>query len=151
MRWGSHFAPPDRAQAAAWAALAAAWPRVPEARRVGLVALMAVSARAATGMGLVGCEWWRIALIGGTSAAIAWAATRLGGRDLGIGMALLAAEYGFHAWWETLGPMIADLVRGRFPATMAIPPRVAKNPRQPEYDRECPPGALRPGPGDSRC
>ncbi len=82
---------PPLLAAAAWAALAAAWPRVPAARRVGLVALMAVSARAATGMGLVGCEWWRIALIGGTSAAIAWAATRLGGRDLGIGMALLAA------------------------------------------------------------
>ena len=34
------------------------------------------------------------------------------------GMALLAAEYGFHGWWETLQPMTADLVRGRFPATM---------------------------------
>lgn len=34
------------------------------------------------------------------------------------GMALLAAEYGFHAWWETLGPMLTDVLRGRFPSKM---------------------------------
>ena len=76
---------------AAWAALSAAWPRVPVERRVWSVALLAISARAATGMGLVGCDWWRMALTFGACAAVAWAATRLGGRDLGIAMALLSA------------------------------------------------------------
>jgi len=76
---------------AAWAALASAWPRIPVTRRVWSVALLAISARAATGMGLVGFEWWSIALTLGTCAAVAWAATRFGGRDLGIAMALLAA------------------------------------------------------------
>ncbi len=76
---------------AAWAALAAAWPRIPVAQRVSSVALLAVSARAATGMGLVGCEWWRIALTLGACAAAAWAAARIGGRDLGVAVALLAA------------------------------------------------------------
>ena len=76
---------------AAWAVLTAAWPRIPIARRVGSVVLLAISARAATGTGLIGFEWWRIALVLGTSAAIAWSATRLGGRDLGIAVALLSA------------------------------------------------------------
>jgi len=76
---------------AAWAALAAAWPRLPVERRAWSVALLAISARAATGMGLVGCDWWRMALTFGACAAVAWAATRLGGRDLGIAMALLSA------------------------------------------------------------
>lgn len=34
------------------------------------------------------------------------------------GRALLAAEFGFNRWRKTLGPMIAMLERGRFPATM---------------------------------
>jgi len=76
---------------AAWVALVAAWPRIPVARRVWSVVLLAISVRAATGMGLVGFEWWRVALTLGTCAAVAWAATRFGGRDLGIAMALLAA------------------------------------------------------------
>ncbi len=54
---------------AAWAALAAAWPRIPVARRGSSVVLLAVSARAATGVGLVGHEWWRIALVFGACAA----------------------------------------------------------------------------------
>ncbi len=77
------LAPPLLA-VAAWAALAAAWPRIPAARRVSAVVLFAVSARAATGMGLVGHDWWRIVLSFGACAAVAWAAARLGGRDLGI-------------------------------------------------------------------
>ena len=59
------------------------------ARRVSSVVLLAVSARAATGVGLVGHDWWRIALTFGACAAVAWAAARLGGRDLGIAVALL--------------------------------------------------------------
>ncbi|UCD75498.1 MAG: AAA family ATPase [Phycisphaerales bacterium] len=34
------------------------------------------------------------------------------------GLALLAAEYGFHHWWETLEPMLAELECGRFPDAM---------------------------------
>ncbi len=82
---------PPLSAVAAWAALAAAWPRIPAARRVASVVLLAVSARAATGMGLVGHDWWRIALTFSACAAVAWAAARLGGRDLGIAVALLAA------------------------------------------------------------
>jgi len=82
---------------AAWAALAAAWPRIPVARRGSSVVLLAVSARAATGVGLVGHEWWRIALTLGACAAVAWAAARLGGRDLGIAVALLAAAAPFQS------------------------------------------------------
>jgi len=90
---------------AAWAALVAAWPRIPVRRRAWSVALLAVSARAATGMGLIGFEWWRIALTVGTGAAVAWAATRLGGRDLGIAMALLSAAAPLQA-----SPMAAGVV-----------------------------------------
>ncbi len=82
---------------AAWASLVAAWPRIPVTRRVLSVVLLAVSVRAATGTGLVGYEWWRIVLTFGACAALAWAATRLGGRDLGISVALLAAVAPFQS------------------------------------------------------
>ena len=76
---------------ATWAAFAAAWPRIPVRRRGWSVVLLAVSARAATGMGLEGYPWWMVVLVAAACAGVAWAAARVGGRDLGISLAFLAA------------------------------------------------------------
>lgn len=34
------------------------------------------------------------------------------------GLATLAADYGFHEWWTTIEPMLRDLERGTYPATL---------------------------------
>jgi len=99
----------------AWAALAAAWSRIPASRRVLSVVLLALSVRAATGMGLVGYEWWRIALTFSACAAVAWAATRLGGRDLGIAIALLGAVAPFQSSTPAAGVVLMTaLIMGPF-------------------------------------
>lgn len=82
---------PPLLAAAAWAAVVAAWSRVPLRRRAILLVLFAVSARAACGMGLAGWPWWRIVIAFAASGVAAWAAGRLGGRDLAIAVSLLAA------------------------------------------------------------
>ena len=100
---------------AAWAALAASWPRIPIMRRVWSVVLLAVSIRAATGMGLIGHDWWRIVLTFGACAAVTWAATRLGGRDLGIAVAMLAAVAPFQSSPAAAGVvLLMALVMGPF-------------------------------------
>jgi hypothetical protein len=100
---------------AGWAALAAAWPRIPVARRVVSVVLLAVSSRAATGMGLVGHEWWRTALAFAACAAVTWAAARLGGRDLGIAVALLVAAAPFQSSPSAAAVvLLAALIAGPF-------------------------------------
>jgi len=99
----------------AWAALAAAWSRIPASRRVLSVALLALSVRAATGMGLVGHEWWRIALTFSACAAVAWAATRLGGRDLGIAIAFLGSVAPFQSSTPAAGVVLMmALIMGPF-------------------------------------
>jgi hypothetical protein len=76
---------------AAWAAIAAAWPRLPARHRTTVIVLLALSARAAVGAGLVGWPWWRVLIALTAGAAVAWVAMRVGGRDPGIAAALLAA------------------------------------------------------------
>lgn len=82
---------PPLLAAAAWSAVASAWPRVPIRRRTALLVLLALSARAATGMALVGWPWWRVGIALIACGVAGGAAVRLGGRDLGVVAALLAA------------------------------------------------------------
>jgi len=82
---------PPLVAVAAWAALAAAWPRLSVRRRATTLVLFGVASRAATGMGLVGWPWWRVGIALAACGAAAWAAGRLGGLDVGVGAALLAA------------------------------------------------------------
>ncbi|MCU0305508.1 MAG: hypothetical protein MUC56_15750 [Thermoanaerobaculales bacterium] len=108
------LAPPLLA-AAGWAALAAAWPRLPRRRRTAALVLLALSVRSAAGMGLVGVPEWRVAVAFAACAAAAWAAGRLGGRDLGIGAGLVAAAVPFQTL-PAVGAavVLAALVAGPF-------------------------------------
>jgi hypothetical protein len=100
---------------AGWAALAAAWPRIPERRRGWAVVLLALSARAATGMGLEGHPWWKIVLVASACAAVAWAAARVGGRDLGISVAFLAAASPLQTSVTATGVvLVGALIAGAF-------------------------------------
>ena len=82
---------PPLVAVAVWAAVVAAWPRVPGRRRVVSIALLALALRAAAGVGLSGFTWWSIALAFAAGAAAAAAGTRVGGRDLGAALAFLTA------------------------------------------------------------
>jgi hypothetical protein len=79
---------PPLLAAAGWAALAAAWPRLPERRRTAALVLLALAARAAG---------------------------RLGGRDLGIAAGLLAAAVPFQAL-PVVGAavLVVSLIAGPF-------------------------------------
>jgi hypothetical protein len=106
---------PPLLAAVAWAALAAAWPRLPERRRTAVLVLLALAFRAATGMGLEGWPWWRLAVAFAVCGAAAWAAARLGGRDLGIAAALLAAAVPFQALPVAGGAvLVVSLLAGPF-------------------------------------
>ncbi|HLE61188.1 MAG TPA: hypothetical protein VI700_06600, partial [Thermoanaerobaculaceae bacterium] len=62
---------------AAAGATAAAFPRASERTRPLLMASLALAARTAGGLGLVGFEWWHIILLLAAAAALAWGTTRL--------------------------------------------------------------------------
>jgi hypothetical protein len=74
----------------ALAAQLAAAARAGDRVRPLLFAALAIAARSACGLGLVGVPWWRTALVLLSAAAAAWAAARLAGRGAGVIAALLA-------------------------------------------------------------
>jgi hypothetical protein len=75
---------------AAAGATAAAFPRATGRARPLLMASLALAARAAGGLGLVGFEWWHIILVLAAAAALTWATTRLAGGFAGTACGLLA-------------------------------------------------------------
>jgi hypothetical protein len=74
----------------AMGATAAAFPRASGRSRPLLLAALAIAARAACGLGLLGMPWWHTTLVLAGAAALAWSATRLAGGFSGATCALLA-------------------------------------------------------------
>jgi hypothetical protein len=74
---------------AATGATAAAFPRASERTRPFLIASLALAARTACGLGLVGFELWHILLVLAAAAALSWGTTRLAGGFAGASCGLL--------------------------------------------------------------
>ncbi len=83
---------------AAWTAASAAWDRTPAFRRPLLAACFGLSARAATGLGLVGFGLPEIVFAVLLSAALPWAAARRWGQRAAELAALLAAVIPWQRW-----------------------------------------------------
>jgi hypothetical protein len=98
---------------AAWSAVAAAWNRVPRARRPLLAAFFGLSARAAVGLGLTGFNGPAVAITLALAAVGPWAAARRHGRRAAELTALgLAAIPWQRSPLIGLGALIAFVVWG---------------------------------------
>jgi hypothetical protein len=71
-------------------ATAAAFPRVSGRARPLLLVALALAARCACGLGLVGFQWWHVILVLAAVAALTWVTTHLAGGFAGTACALLA-------------------------------------------------------------
>jgi hypothetical protein len=71
-------------------ATAAAFPRVSGRAKPVLLVSLAVAARCACGLGLVGFQWWHVIVVLGAVAAPAWVTTHLAGGFAGTACAVLA-------------------------------------------------------------
>ncbi len=71
-------------------AAAAAFPRVSSHAKPLLLAALALAARFACGLGLVGFQWWHVIVVLAAVAALTWGTTRLAGGSAGTTCALLA-------------------------------------------------------------
>jgi hypothetical protein len=71
-------------------AAGAAFPRVTRRARPLLLVALALAARCACGLGLVGFQWWHVILVVAAVAALTWVTTQLAGGFAGTACALLA-------------------------------------------------------------
>ena len=108
-------------------ATAAAFPRASERARPFLVASLALAARAGGGLGLVGFEWWHIALVMAAAAALAWGTTRLVGGFVGASCGLLAGTLPLETapLWVPLALLVAAAGSLAVSGAGARPPRLA--------------------------
>ena len=119
---------------AAIGAVSAARARASERTTPALLAALALAARAACGLGLLGVPVWHAALVAVAAAALAWSATRAAGPAAGVTCALLAGALPL----ESAPPLLPALILGMAALGAAIPPL---GPLAPRIARRWLPGA----------
>jgi hypothetical protein len=110
---------------AAMGAASAALARTSERTRPVLLAALALAARAACGLGLLGVPAWHTLLLAVAAAALAWSATRAAGPLAGATCALLAGALPL----ETAPPLLPALILAVAALGAAIPPLGSGAPR----------------------